>query len=316
MLKTAEAIAFNVGLKSGNLDFLARVSAHTGKGGPELEANLAMLKGSIEDNFNILELPLSLASEPNDRVVHIVRRHLIEVMRQGVSMFDLGCAVALHCNVLFAVEAGDKSGEPILALAETQIRNGMRMAPAKAAQAVNAYLTEATRRNPSPPRASSLADEIIFAVDDTYSSGAPAETRPPCIFIGHGHSRVWKDLRDFVRDDLGLEYEEFNRIPTAGMSVTDRLTQMLDKATFALLVLTGEDERDGDMQRHARANVIHEAGLFQGRLGFENAILLVEAGCASFSNVHGLNYIEFKKDDINDCFEDIRRVLKRAQALS
>ena len=29
----------------------------------------------------------------------------------------------------------------------------------------------------------------------------------------------------------------------------------------------------------ARMNVIHEVGLFQGRLGFERAIVLLEEGC-------------------------------------
>jgi predicted nucleotide-binding protein len=52
---------------------------------------------------------------------------------------------------------------------------------------------------------------------------------------------------------------------------------MLDDAGFAFLVLTGEDElKEGQLQ--ARMNVVHEAGLFQGRLGFEKAIVLLEEG--------------------------------------
>ena len=62
---------------------------------------------------------------------------------------------------------------------------------------------------------------------------------------------------------------------------------MLDRALFAFLVMTGEDQH-GDGTTHARENVIHEAGLFQGRLGFEKAIILLEEGCAEFSNIHGL----------------------------
>lgn len=34
--------------------------------------------------------------------------------------------------------------------------------------------------------------------------------------------------------------------------------------------------------------LIHEAGLFQGHLGFEQAILLLEDGCEEFSNIYGL----------------------------
>jgi hypothetical protein len=65
---------------------------------------------------------------------------------------------------------------------------------------------------------------------------------------------------------------------------------------------------------HPRANVIHEAGLFQGRLGFEKAIILLEYGCAEFSNIHGLTQIRFPKDNISACFE-VRRVLERERIL-
>ena len=35
-------------------------------------------------------------------------------------------------------------------------------------------------------------------------------------------------------------------------------------------------------------NVIHEVGLFQGRLGANKAIILLEDGCEEFSNIQGL----------------------------
>ena len=56
--------------------------------------------------------------------------------------------------------------------------------------------------------------------------------------------------------------------------------------------MTAEDEQpDGTLR--ARENVIHEAGLFQGRLGFEKAIILLEEGCEEFSNIEGLGQIRF-----------------------
>jgi len=40
---------------------------------------------------------------------------------------------------------------------------------------------------------------------------------------------------------------------------------MLGKTSFAILVMTGEDKiEDGEMR--ARQNVVHELGLFQGKL--------------------------------------------------
>lgn len=134
------------------------------------------------------------------------------------------------------------------------------------------------------------------------------------VFIGHGRSLVWRDLKDFLQDRLGLEWEEFNREPTAGKSTKERLEEMLDGAVFAFLVMTAEDER-ADGTKHARENVVHEVGLFQGRLGFERAIVLLEEGCAEFSNITGLTQIRFPKGAIKAEFEEIRRVLEREKII-
>jgi hypothetical protein len=134
------------------------------------------------------------------------------------------------------------------------------------------------------------------------------------IFIGHGRSAVWRDLKDFIQDRLRLTPDEFNREPTAGLSNKERLEAMLDDATFAFLVMTAEDElADGKVV--ARANVIHEVGLFQGRLGFERAIILLEEGCEEFSNIVGLTQIRFPKGNIKAQFEEVRRVLERERIL-
>jgi len=130
------------------------------------------------------------------------------------------------------------------------------------------------------------------------------------IFIGHGQSPLWRDLKDFLAERLHLDWDEFNRESDAGLSTKERLQAMLADSGFAFLVLTAEDERPGGVM-HARENVIHELGLFQGRLGFERAIFLLEEGCAEFSNIHGLTQIRFPKGNIKAAFEEIRRVLER-----
>lgn len=130
------------------------------------------------------------------------------------------------------------------------------------------------------------------------------------IFIGHGQSKEWKELKDFIQDRLQLPWDEFNRKPIAGITNIARLSEMLDSAAFAFLVMTAEDEQaDGSLQ--ARMNVIHEAGLFQGRLGFNRAIVLLEEGCEEFSNIQGLGQIRFPKGNIKAVFEEIREVLER-----
>lgn len=130
------------------------------------------------------------------------------------------------------------------------------------------------------------------------------------VFIGHGRSTAWRDLKDFIHERLKLPYDEFNRVPVAGITNISRLTEMLEAASIAFVVMTGEDEQaDGGL--HARMNVIHEVGLFQGKLGFTKAIVLLEETCKEFSNIQGLGQIRFPTGNIKAVFDDIRRVLER-----
>ena len=135
------------------------------------------------------------------------------------------------------------------------------------------------------------------------------------VFIGHGRSLIWRELKDFIKDRLGLPVDEFNRIPVAGFTNIARLSEMMDAAAIAFLVMTGEDEQpDGNLR--PRMNVIHEAGLFQGRLGFDRAIVLLEEECQEFSNIAGLVQIRFAKGNIKSAFEEIRVVLEREGILT
>jgi len=130
------------------------------------------------------------------------------------------------------------------------------------------------------------------------------------VFIGHGRSLIWRELKDFLQDRLCLPWEEFNRESTAGVATTARLQEMLGRSCFAFLVMTAEDEH-ADASLHARENVIHEVGLFQGRLGFAKAIVLLEDSCAQFSNIEGLGQIRFPAGKISAKFEEVRQVLER-----
>lgn len=159
-------------------------------------------------------------------------------------------------------------------------------------------------------RASEIARKAASHLQRKEKANARERRLGTNVFIGHGHSLCWRELKDFVQDRLGLPWDEFNRIPVAGVTNQARLSEMIDAAAIAFIIMTAEDERaDGDTQ--ARMNVIHEAGLFQGRLGFTKAIILLEEGCVEFSNIQGLGQIRFPKANIGAAFEEIRRVIER-----
>ena len=129
-------------------------------------------------------------------------------------------------------------------------------------------------------------------------------------FIGHGRSPIWRELKDFIEGRLHLPVDEFNSVPVAGVATTARLSELLDAAAFAFLIMTAEDEQ-ADGKVRARENVVHEVGLFQGRIGFSRAIVLIEDGCEEFSNIHGLGQIRFPRGNVSAKFEEIRAVLER-----
>ena len=161
---------------------------------------------------------------------------------------------------------------------------------------------------------STLARRAASHLENVFKKDADSKRIGTNVFIGHGRSFAWRDLKDFIQDRLNLPWDEFNRVPVAGFTNIARLSQMLDNAAIAFIIMTAEDEQaDGKM--HARLNVIHEAGLFQGRLGFEKAILLLEDGCEEFSNVQGLGQIRFPTGNVSAIFEEIRRILEREELI-
>jgi len=130
------------------------------------------------------------------------------------------------------------------------------------------------------------------------------------IFIDHGRALDWLVLSRYIEKDLNLECVEFNSEAPEGLATKERLDKMLKEAGIAFIVMTPElDLATG--KKLPRPNVIHEAGLFQGRLGFQRAIVLLEDGCEQFSNIEGITQIRFPKDNIQSAFPSVRRVLSR-----
>lgn len=173
----------------------------------------------------------------------------------------------------------------------------------------------------SKKRAYSDGSGFVYKWDDPITQMAKINNalgRPvfggKCVFIGHGHSPIWEKLRDFLSVDLKLPWEEFNRQSPAGVATIQRLEQMLSQTAFAFLVMTAEEEKT-DHTFQARPNVIHEAGLFQGRLGFKRAVIMLEEGCSEFSNITGLGQIRFPSGDIGKSFDQVQSVLEREKMI-
>lgn len=133
---------------------------------------------------------------------------------------------------------------------------------------------------------------------------------PPVIFIGHGQSTQWRDLKDHLQEKHEYKIEAYETGARAGHTIRDILEEMVTKSSFAVLVLTAEDEQ-ADGNYRARQNVIHETGLFQGRLGFHRAIMLLEEDVEALSNVQGIQYIRFSQNNIKETYGEVLATLRR-----
>jgi predicted nucleotide-binding protein len=154
--------------------------------------------------------------------------------------------------------------------------------------------------------------EEIFSIFDE----APEEDKSPLkskdrpkVFIGHGRSNQWEKLKHHLQDKHKLEVVAYETGARAGHVIRDILDGMTKEASIALLVMTGEDKTADGIR--ARQNVIHECGLFQGRLGFDRAILIVERGVELASNLQGIQRLDFRKGPISEVFGDVIATIRR-----
>lgn len=152
-------------------------------------------------------------------------------------------------------------------------------------------------------------------IPSPLASPSAAAIAGPVIFIGHGRDPAWRDLKDHLLHQQGLMVQAYETGARAGHSIRDILESMLSSSAFAILVLAGEDEM-ADENMRARQNVVHEVGLFQGRLGWHRALLLVENDTDLFSNIDGVQQIRYPKGHIRETFGDVLATLRREFGIS
>lgn len=153
--------------------------------------------------------------------------------------------------------------------------------------------------------------EAAIANSDATSMYLQPTAPKPVVFIAHGgSSHQWRLLKDHLSELHGISVQAFESGARTGHAIRDILSHLSKSSNFAIIVMTAEDEM-ADGQVRARQNVIHEAGLFQGRLGFSRAIVLREVGTETFSNMDGIQRIEFSKNNIRETFGEVLATIRR-----
>ncbi len=116
-------------------------------------------------------------------------------------------------------------------------------------------------------------------------------------------------MQSFIEKDIQIETLELAQEPNKGRSVLQKLIEESNNCSFAVIVMTGDDDIKDNAPR-VRENVMHEIGFFQGKYGIQNVCLLYEEGTNIPSTIHGLVYIPFPKGYINATFSALQREIK------
>lgn len=218
-----------------------------------------------------------------------------------------------HISVLCHVSALRQLPAACAQLAQLARKAGSHLAgqnqPARRSSEISTDVSIGQRQNQPVRRSGETGTDVLIEPRQNRRVGRSGEIGAN-VLIGHGRSPIWRELGNFIQDRLHLRWDEFSRAPGAGLADIARLSELLDATAIAFLVMAGQDEQ-AEGKLRARMNVIHEAGLFQGRLGFTRAIVVLEEGCEGFSNIYGLGQIRFPKGNIKAAFDEVRQVLER-----
>jgi predicted nucleotide-binding protein len=173
---------------------------------------------------------------------------------------------------------------------------------------------ETAGEEPKMHYARSQVEGLIRDINQLFEIRANSELEQPKVeaqrrvFITHGNTDEWRKVQPFIEKDVKLATMELAQEYNGGQTIIEKLFANGDKCDSAVIVMTGDDV-GGDGKPHARENVMHEIGFFQGRYGRGRVIVLHEEGVNIPSNLFGVIYSAFPKGTVEACFHLLQREL-------
>jgi predicted nucleotide-binding protein len=158
-------------------------------------------------------------------------------------------------------------------------------------------------------------ERLIRDIDQIFEVRANSELEQPKkqslgrVFVSHGRSNDWRAVQSFIEKDVGLSTLELAQEPNMGRTIIEKLIDGAGRCDSAVIVMTGDDTAKPDEAR-VRENVMHEIGYFQGVYGRTGVVLLHEEGVNIPTNLSGVAYVPFPREDIEAAFHVLQRELK------
>jgi len=150
----------------------------------------------------------------------------------------------------------------------------------------------------------------VFEIRTNSQLGRVVDEQPRRIFVSHGRSPDWREVQAYIEKDIKIETIELAQEANRGRSVLQKLNEEADRASYAVIIMTGDDEVGASGPPRVRENVMHEIGFFQGKYGLDKVCLLYEIGTSIPSNIEGLICVSYQKGCVQATFGILRREIE------
>lgn len=142
-----------------------------------------------------------------------------------------------------------------------------------------------------------LYDDPATTEDPRSGTQTSHPSAEPAIFLVHGRDEGAKHgVTRFVESITGLEPIILAEQANLGQTVIEKFEKHASQVSYAIVLLTGDDEGrlkgTRSMKARARQNVILELGWFAGKLGRQKVAMLYETGVELPSDIVGILYAE------------------------
>lgn len=131
------------------------------------------------------------------------------------------------------------------------------------------------------------------------------------VFIGYESSDLWKKVQTFLKKDMGLRSSTFCFIGMPDYSAVQKLKKALKDADFAVLLLSSDDKLIQGSDQLTGRYAVQGLGVLQGKLGFDNVVVLQQHGTRNISDLIRLHRIRFEGQDIEQTFDKLEKILER-----
>lgn len=130
------------------------------------------------------------------------------------------------------------------------------------------------------------------------------------IIYSHQHSDMMREIKDFIREELGFEPKTLDIAECTG-SVWDAFSEKSEACQKAVVLMAEDDfvkDANGNEYKQARPNVFIELGYMIHKCGLKNVTIVCSKDCNIPSDINGLTSVQYKTEKWT---ESLRKQLNR-----